>query len=122
MIFIINKINNINNKMSETNDYWIVDNKLIFKPIFKKPISNYYDLISSNNILIFSNYNNVNICIETNNKYDLKYNYHFSLSNFNHPIELPQNITHLVFGYKFNKQVILPQNITHLEFGTCFNQ
>ena len=60
--------------MIETNDYWILDNKLIFKPKFNESIEKYYDLISNYDTLIFSNYNDVNICIETNNKYEYKRN------------------------------------------------
>jgi hypothetical protein len=43
---------------------------------------------------------------------------------FNEKVDkLPQNITHLTFGYRFNQKVDnLPQNITHLTFGDCFNQ
>ncbi len=59
--------------MKETDDYWIVDNKLIFKPKFNLPTDKYYDLISSHDTLIFSNYNYPQICIETNNEYKTKY-------------------------------------------------
>jgi hypothetical protein len=59
--------------MIETEDYWIQDNKFIFKPEFNEPIDKYYDLISNYNTLIFSNYNDVNICIKTNNLYDNNY-------------------------------------------------
>ena len=37
-------------------DYWILDNKFIFKPEFNEKIDKYYDLISNYNTLIFSNY------------------------------------------------------------------
>ena len=76
-------------EMIETKDYWIQDNKFIFKPKFNSSIYKYYDLISEYNELIFSNYFNVNICIETNNKYySYYYKYHIG-SIFNQEIELP---------------------------------
>ena len=108
--------------MIETNDYWILDNKLIFKPKFNESIEKYYDLISNYDTLIFSNYNDVNICIETNNKYEYNYRYEYNKSEFNKKVELPINITHLTFGDYFNQKVELPINITHLTFGWCFNQ
>jgi hypothetical protein len=73
--------------MIETNDYWILDNKLIFKPKFNESIEKYYDLISNYDTLIFSNYNDVNICIETNNKYEYNYRYEYNKSEFNKKVE-----------------------------------
>jgi hypothetical protein len=67
--------------MIETLDYWIQDDKFIFKPDFNEPIYKYYDLISNCNALIFSNYSDINACIETNNKYNHKYNCEFSRFN-----------------------------------------
>ncbi len=109
--------------MIETNDYWIVDYKLIFKPGFKGKLSDYDDLISKYNTLIFSIYNDVNICIKTNNQYIPDYK-EFSLffKDFNEKINLPINITHLSFGIRFNQEVKLPENLTHLSFGNDFNK
>lgn len=52
----------------ETLDYWIYEDKLIFKPYFNKPIENYTHLISKYNKLIFSNFCDFHISIKTNNK------------------------------------------------------
>ena len=35
---------------------------------------------------------------------------------------MPQNITHLTFGYSFNQQIIVPQNVTHLTIYKNFNK
>ena len=45
-------------------------------------------------------------------------------SNFNQTVDkLPQNITHLTFGFRFNQKVDkLPQSITHLTFSWVFDQ
>ena len=106
----------------ETENYWILnDNTLIFKSEFNKFLDNYINIISKYNKLIFSNYSDIDICIETNNEYGLKYYFE---SKFNQPvINLPPNITHLTFGYYFNQEVNnLPSNITHLTFDWEFNQ
>ncbi len=55
--------------MIETEDYWIYENKFIFKPDFNKSIDIYKDIICNCCELIFSNYNHYNITIETNNNY-----------------------------------------------------
>jgi hypothetical protein len=46
------------------------------------------------------------------------------ISRFNQPVDnLPQSITHLIFGRLFNQTVNnLPQTMTHLTFGHNFNQ
>jgi hypothetical protein len=45
-------------------------------------------------------------------------------SNFTQSVDnLPENLTHLTFGYWFNQSVDnLPLSLTHLTFGCCFNQ
>lgn len=47
-----------------------------------------------------------------------------SNSKFNRKVNLlPQNLTHIKFGYSFNQPVDnLPFYLTWLEFGNCFNQ
>ena len=49
--------------MIETDDYWIVDTKLIFKPYFYSLLEKYKNLLTKYNELIFSNYDDVNIYI-----------------------------------------------------------
>ncbi len=51
--------------------YWIVNNKLIFKPEFNEELDDYYDVISQYNTLIFSNYNDSLVALKTNNKYKI---------------------------------------------------
>ena len=67
----------------ETTDYWIYENKVIFKPNFNDNLDDYIDIISKYNELIFSNYDDYNITIKTNNVYCSEYddNYKYSHSN-----------------------------------------
>jgi len=75
----------------ETLDYWIYDNDIIeFKAEFNELLDKYYDIISQYNKLKFSNYTDLIT---------------FRYSMFNKPINnLPNNIIHLTFGWKFNQQ------------------
>ena len=106
----------------ETTDYWIYEDKIIFKPNFNDKLDNYFDIISKYNELIFSNYDDYNIIFKTNNKYCNEYEQNFKYSIFNKQIIIPQNITHLIFGCKFNQQVTIPHIVTHLTFDCEFNQ
>lgn len=63
--------------MIETDDYWITDNKLIFKPTYNGQISDYNELIYAHKELIFSNYTDLNYLAKNNylnilNRVDLK--------------------------------------------------
>src|SRR3990167_8635405 len=106
----------------ETIDYWIYENKIIFKPEFNNKLDDYVNIISKYNELIFSNYDNYNITIKTNNQYCNKYRKNYKNSNFNQQVIIPQNVTHLTFGSRFNQQIIIPQNVTNLIIGYYFNQ
>ena len=55
------------------NNYWIVDDWLIFKPEFNEELDEYYDVINKYKKIMFSNYNDPLIAIETNNIYNYKY-------------------------------------------------
>ena len=55
------------------NIYWIVDDLLIFKPEFNEELTNYYDVINKYKKIMFSNYNDHLIAIETNNKCTIDY-------------------------------------------------
>ena len=81
----------------ETKDYWIYENKVIFKPKFNGKLDDYIDIISKYNELIFSNYDDCNITIKTNNKYCDEYKQNYKSSKFNQQVTIPQNITHLTF-------------------------
>ena len=64
--------------IQETENYWIWnDNTLVFKP-FNKPLDDYINIISKYDKLIFSNYRDIDICIETNNQYKREYNFNYS--------------------------------------------
>ena len=91
----------------ETKDYWIYKNKIIFKPNFNDKLDNYIDIISNYDELIFSNYDDFNITIETNNKYYEKYNENYKSSKFNQQVTIPENVTHLTFGIWFNQQITI---------------
>ena len=103
------------------NNYWIVDEWLIFKPTFNEELTYYYDIINKYKKIMFSNYDNTLIAIETNNQY--KYEYHnkyydnYIKSKFNQKINLLNNInlTHLTFGYVFNQNIC--RNYTHNSFN-----
>ena len=103
----------------ETKDYWIYENKIIFKPKFNAKLDNYFDIISKYNELIFSNYDDYNITIKTNNRYYREYDKNYKLSKFNQQVIIPQNVTHLTFGYYFNQKVNLP-NIKYIKLD-CNN-
>ena len=92
--------------------YWIVDDKLIFKPEFNEELDNYYDVISQYNSLIFSDYDDPDITLKTNNRHNNKYENNYKWSNFNKKIELTSNITHLSLGCYFNQ----PLELTLFEF------
>jgi hypothetical protein len=121
-------------------DYSICNDTLIFLSNFNGDLLNYTNILSKYNKLIFSDYDDPLICIETNNKIDKKYKK--TINIFCKQVNLPSNLTHLTFGDCFNKSVnetlvnlthltfgtqfnqlvILPTNLTHLTFGTQFNQ
>jgi len=107
------------------NNYWIVDDWLIFKPNFNEKLNDYY-IINKYEKIMFSNYNEPLIAIETNNLWINKYNNNFIKNKFNQEIDLSNNIhlTHLFFGYRFNKEIDLSNNINlkHLTFGYNFNK
>lgn len=121
--------------ISEFEDYWINNDekKFIFKQHFNKPITAYIDLISVYNELIFANYDNYDIFLETNN--DLNFDNFYLIikksltytdikSLFDQPINnMPQNLKVLNFGYSFNQPINnIPQNLKQLSFDYIFNQ
>jgi hypothetical protein len=112
------------------NPYWIIDGIIIFKPEFNESLDNYSNIISKCIGLIFSNYTDPKIAIETNNKYFHNYQDKYSKSLFNQPLQDSlQNLTQLKqlnLGYSFNQPLKDSlQNLTQLKqlnFGYCFNQ
>ena len=106
----------------ETEEYWIHENKIIFKPNFNNKLDNYINIITKYNELIFSDYDDYNITIKTNNIYFYEYYINYTHSKFNQQVIIPQNVIHLTFGSYFNQPLTIPQNIIHLTFGNDFNQ
>ena len=86
-------------------DYWIHEDKFIFKPDFNEPIDKYIDIIKNYSQLIFSDYDDLKICVETNNEYLIKYRENYKYSVFNKP--LSNSLNNL-------------SSLTHLTFGDCF--
>ena len=68
------------------NNYWIYENYFIFKPKFNGKIDNYIPIIKKYKKLIFSDYDDYEICIKTNNKYENKYSKNYKYSKFNKPL------------------------------------
>ena len=87
--------------------YWIIADTIIFKPEFSHSLNNYVEIISQYKKIIFSNYNDSKITIETNNKHDNKYNNIMNLSKFNQP--LSDSLSNLI-------------NLKQLNISSCFNQ
>jgi DNA-directed RNA polymerase subunit K/omega len=123
--------------IEETEDYWIYQDYLIFKPTYNKKLNN--KLLSKYNRIIFSNYTKPLVAIETNN--ELNYSDFYSGSIFGKycfssyllnnifnkyfncvVLNLPPTLTHLTFGDKFNKLVSLPENLINLTFGDDFDE
>ena len=118
-------------------DYWIYEDSFIFKPEFNGSLDNYIDIISNCGKLIFSNYDDVKVCIKTNNKFDDNYRENYNRSKFNQQIsggvfdKLTQ-LQQLTFGFYFNQPVMLSygncgvfDKLTQLQlltFGYSFNQ
>ena len=87
-------------------NYWIYKDSIIFRPKYNKPLCNYIEIIKKYKKIIFSNYDDLEICIETNNIDINKYDINYVRSRFNHPLK--NSLSDLI-------------NLTHLTFGNCFN-
>ena len=115
----------------ESEQYWIYEDYFIFKPKFYDEINIYQNQLVNYKKLIFSDYDDYKICIETNNKFKVKY-YHsiFKDSKFNQPLanslDKLINLQQLTFGSYFNQLLgnSLDKliNLQKLTFGACFNQ
>jgi hypothetical protein len=106
--------------IEETEDYWIYQDYLIFKPAFNKELTN-NELLLKYQKIIFSNYHIPSICLKLKNKFVACHAF-CSFSMFNRSIDLPNTIEQLNFGYHFNQPLILPTTLTHLTLGNEFNQ
>ena len=67
--------------------YWIINDTIIFKPEFNEPIDGFIQVISKYNKLIFSNYDDPYITMETNNTHCENYTSNFKKSKFNKRID-----------------------------------
>lgn len=78
----------------ETKDYWIYEDKFIFKPDFNNTLDKFYNLISNYNELIFSDYDNLDILLETDkNNIDVKVEAKSYMgSKYNQPIQLNNHL------------------------------
>ena len=65
------------------NNYWIIDEWLIFKSNFNEELDNYYDLINKYVKIMFSNYDDPLIAIENSNEWIEKYKNNFIKNKFN---------------------------------------
>ena len=111
-------------------NYWIYEDSFIFKPEFNEPIDGYIQVIKNYNKLIFSNYNDLEICIRTNNKYFDKYYNNYIKLTFNKSLansfDNLTSLTCLTFGHTFNQSLANSldnlTSLTCLTFGHTFNQ
>ena len=101
-------------------DHLIFNDIIIIKP-------QYDDIDFSfikNNIKYLLFFNERNDIIEENRYYNYRDNLPLSISVFNKSVDnLPNNLTHIIFGYCFDQSVDnLPNKLTHLTFGFRFNK
>ena len=106
------------------NNYWIVDDCLIFKPEFNDKLDEYYNVINKYNKIMFSNYNDPLIAIKTNNEWNREYLNNYIESDFNQKIDLSNNInlTHLTLSGDFNQKIFIPLSVKSLTMAYCNNQ
>lgn len=99
----------------ECDDYYLIENKLIFKYTFNKPLSDYYDIIKKKNIesIYFSNYNNYQSCIDNFNEHTNISERNYTKSVFNKDIvNLPYGVVNLFLGHSFKSKLVnLPSSI-----------
>ena len=110
--------------------YQIVDDKIIFKPQFNECLDNYSDIISNQEILYFSNYNNPHLTFKNNNIFTLDKCHLYSRSLFNqslgNSLSKTHNLRKLTLGHNFNNSLDYSlsklYNLRILTFGSIFNQ
>ena len=61
------------NITEQTENYWIVEDKFIFGYSFNSPLDKYIGIIGKYNQLIFSNYDDLKITLETNNMHNIEF-------------------------------------------------
>ena len=102
---------------------------IIFEPKFNEVLNGYDEILLGIKKIVFSNYALKEELFEYYSmawdEFRITYNYHYFISSqFNRSVDnLPQNITHIIFGDQFNQCVDnLPSYLTHLTFGCKFSQ
>ena len=104
--------------------YKIVKRTVVFKWDFNQELNDMIlNDIASCDKIIFSNYDDFDTCLITNNKYEHKYISRWKNSNFNENLDnLPHSIEDLTLNYYFNQEINnLPYGIQNLTFGQKFN-
>jgi len=111
--------------------YWISNTSIIFKPEFNEPLNNHIQITSQYNKLIFSDYDDLDSCLETNNKYNIKHKNSYKGSQFNQELKNSllnlKSLQQLIFN-NFNKKLGNPltnplTNLTLLQqltLDSCF--
>ncbi len=99
-----------------SNEYTVIDDMIIIHWTVRKSMGIIDEKFKK---LIFSNYDDINICIEQNNCYNENYYYGWRGSKFNKPVNLTNSLIHLTFGYYFNQPVNLTNSLTHLIIQQC---
>ena len=124
----------------EYDKYWIYEDYFIFKPEFNEELDDYVELLLNYKKLIFSDYDDYKICIETNNKFEIKYcNNIYLIENMPNSIEelylggcfdlelnnLPNSIKIISFHYnsEYNKELNnLPKSLEKLYLPKKYNK
>jgi len=66
--------------------YLIKDGIMCFNWDFDEPFDDYTDIMKNCSQIIFSNYDNYELCIKTKNRYDLKCYKNYKGNKFNQPL------------------------------------
>lgn len=104
-----------------SNYYTIINSCIIIDYTFNKNID--FNLIDGDyDKIIFSNYNDVDLCLKNTNEFNSIDSTYWKNSYFNNSIHLKHNIIYLIFGRFFNTPFCLNNSLTHLFFGEMFNQ
>ena len=115
--------------ISETNNYWIYDYAIIFKPDFNLEFGdNIINIIIDSNIdqIIFADYIHLEFALKTKvDPMNSWYEHLKKINIFNQEINIFNltNIKTIFFGCDFNQLVNnLPLKLEKLKLGHCFNQ
>jgi hypothetical protein len=76
-----------------SSEYSVIDDMIIIHWNVNKPIGTIDEQFKK---LIFSNYEDINLCIEYNNNYNKSNNKNWKGSLFNQPLTLTNFLTHLI--------------------------